>query len=167
MKQIQNLYLENMPKGALYSFNQSVVKRIKNDSTLCGKPQLIPLIAKYEAAFLVEEEKFKISQKSEFTDSLNQLDDMRDSAYRGIKQIVGGYAKVPDADIQKAAKALDQLITDYRIDVDVQYKALTKEIVDLLHKNGLLINCWTVDNKDDAEVLSAWGVDFITSNILE
>ena len=120
MKQIQNLYLENMPKGAHYSFNQSVVKRIKNDSTLCGKPQLIPLIAKYEAAFLVEEEKFKISQKSEFTDSLNQLDDMRDSAYRGIKQIVGGYAKVPDADIQKAAKALDQLITDYRIDVDVQ-----------------------------------------------
>ena len=120
MKQIQNLYLENLPKGAHYSFNQSVVKRIKNDSTLCGKPQLIPLIAKYEAAFLVEEEKFKISQKSEFTDSLNQLDDMRDSAYRGIKQIVGGYAKVPDADIQKAAKALDQLITDYRINVDVQ-----------------------------------------------
>ena len=52
MKQIQILYLENMPKGAHYSFNQSVVKRIKNDSTLCGKPQLIPLIAKYEAAFL-------------------------------------------------------------------------------------------------------------------
>ena len=46
MKQIQILYLENMPKGAHYSFNQSVVKRIKNDSTLCGKPQLIPLIAK-------------------------------------------------------------------------------------------------------------------------
>ena len=120
MKQIQNLYLENLPKGAHYSFNQSVVKRIKNDSVLCAKPQLIPLIAKYEAAFLVEEEKFKLSQKSEFTDSLNQLDDMRDNAYRGIKQIVGGYAKVPDAEIQQAAKALNQLITDYRINVDVQ-----------------------------------------------
>ena len=120
MKQIQNLYLENLPKGAHYSFNQSVVKRIKNDSVLCAKPQLIPLIAKYESAFLVEEEKFKLSQKSEFTDSLNQLDDMRDNAYRGIKQIVGGYAKVPDAEIQQAAKALNQLITDYRINVDVQ-----------------------------------------------
>lgn len=120
MKQIQNLYLENLPKGAHYSFNQSVVKRIKNDSVLCAKPQLIPLIAKYESAFLVEEEKFKLSQKSEFTDSLNLLDDMRDNAYRGIKQIVGGYAKVPDAEIQQAAKALNQLITDYRINVDVQ-----------------------------------------------
>lgn len=120
MKQIQNLYLENLPKGAHYSFNQSVVKRIKNDSVLCAKPQLISLIAKYESAFLVEEEKFKLSQKSEFTDSLNLLDDMRDNAYRGIKQIVGGYAKVPDAEIQQAAKALNQLITDYRINVDVQ-----------------------------------------------
>lgn len=120
MKQIQNLYLENLPKGAHYSFNQSVVKRIKNDSVLCAKPQLIPLIAKYESAFLVEEEKFKLSQKSEFTDSLNLLDDMRDNAYRGIKQIVGGYAKVPDAEIQQAAKVLNQLITDYRINVDVQ-----------------------------------------------
>lgn len=120
MKQIQNLYLENLPKGAHYSFNQSVVKRIKNDSVLCAKPQLIPLIAKYESAFLVEEEKFKLSQKSEFTDSLNLLDDMRDNAYRGIKQIVGGYAKVPDSEIQQAAKALNQLITDYRINVDVQ-----------------------------------------------
>ena len=54
-----------------------------------------------------------------------------------------------------------------RIDVDVRYQALTKEIIDLLHENGLKVNCWTVDDKADAEKLVAWGVDFITSNILE
>lgn len=54
-----------------------------------------------------------------------------------------------------------------RIDVDVQYKALTKELIDLLHENGLVVNCWTVDNPKDAEQLSAWGIDYITSNILE
>jgi glycerophosphoryl diester phosphodiesterase len=54
-----------------------------------------------------------------------------------------------------------------RIDVDVYYKALTKEIVDLLHANGLKVNCWTVDNKEKAEELCEWGVDYITSNILE
>ena len=54
-----------------------------------------------------------------------------------------------------------------RIDVDVYYKALTKELVDLLHENGLKINCWTVDDKEKAEELCAWGVDYITSNILE
>lgn len=61
---------------------------------------------------------------------------------------------------------INRLIAD-RIDVDVYYKALTKEIIDLLHKNGLVVNCWTVDDKIAAEKLTAWGVDYITSNILE
>ena len=61
---------------------------------------------------------------------------------------------------------IDKLVAA-RIDVDVYYKALTKEIVDLLHANGLKVNCWTVDNKEKAEELCEWGVDYITSNILE
>jgi len=58
-------------------------------------------------------------------------------------------------------------LIENRIDVDVQYKALTKEILDLLHENGLKVNCWTVDDKEKAEELAEWGVDYITSNILE
>ena len=54
-----------------------------------------------------------------------------------------------------------------RLDVDVYYKSLTKEIVDELHAAGIVINCWTVDNKEDAERLALWGVDQITTNILE
>ncbi len=54
-----------------------------------------------------------------------------------------------------------------RIDIDVYYKALTKEIVALLHDNGLKVNCWTVDDAEKAEQLVEWGVDYITSNILE
>lgn len=61
---------------------------------------------------------------------------------------------------------LEKLIAD-KMDVDVYYKALTKEIIDLLHENGLVINCWTVDVKEHAERLCEWGVDYITSNILE
>lgn len=59
-----------------------------------------------------------------------------------------------------------KLISEH-IDVDVNYKALTKEIIDRLHENGLVVNCWTVDNKEKAEELAEWGVDYITSNILE
>jgi glycerophosphoryl diester phosphodiesterase len=44
---------------------------------------------------------------------------------------------------------------------------LTKEIVALLHDNGLKVNCWTVDDAEKAEQLVEWGVDYITSNILE
>ena len=120
MKQVANITRENLPNGSHYSLDQSVLKRAKSDEKISLKPQLAPLLAQYEAAFLVEEEKFKLSQKSEFTDTLNDLDTARDNAYMGFKSIVEGYAKVPDAEIQKAAKAAGQLITDYRIDVRAQ-----------------------------------------------
>ena len=67
-------------------------------------------------------------------------------------------------------KFTDEIVANLiaaRIDVDVYFKALTKEWVDLFHENGLKVNCWTVDDKEKAEELAAWGVDFITSNILE
>ena len=36
-----------------------------------------------------------------------------------------------------------------------------------LHEAGLEINVWTVDNAELAARLIDWGVDYITSNILE
>lgn len=63
-------------------------------------------------------------------------------------------------------EVINRLITD-RIDVDVEHKALTKDIITMLHENGLKVNCWTVDNKEKAEQLSEWDVDYITTNILE
>lgn len=120
MKQVAIFARENMPNGSHYSFNQSVINRFKNDGKISQKAQLLPLFSLYEQAFLVEEEKFKLSQKSEFTDTLNELDTARDDAYMGFKGIVEGYAKVPDAGMKAASKALGQLITDYRIDVRVQ-----------------------------------------------
>ena len=120
MKQVSIFARENMPNGSHYSFDQSVINRFKNDGKISQKAQLRPLFSLYEQAFLVEEEKFKLSQKSEFTDTLNELDTARDDAYMGLKGIVEGYAKVPDAGMKAASKALGQLIIDYRIDVRVQ-----------------------------------------------
>ena len=55
----------------------------------------------------------------------------------------------------------------YGLDLDIYYRALDKEKVDLVHAHGHKINCWTCDKKEDAEKLVAMGVDYITSNILE
>ena len=58
-------------------------------------------------------------------------------------------------------------LSELKMDLDVHYASLTKERVDAFHQAGIKINCWTVDNAADGERLAAWGVDFITSNILE
>ena len=54
-----------------------------------------------------------------------------------------------------------------KMDIDVYFPALTKEMIDLYHKNGRVVNCWTVNEQPDGERLAELGVDFITTNILE
>lgn len=77
----------------------------------------------------------------------------------------------PNQDVQfLTGKFTDDLIDKlkaYNMNLDIQYKALTAENVKLLHENGILINCWTCDDPVDGEKLVEYGVDYITSNILE
>ena len=61
---------------------------------------------------------------------------------------------------------VEKVIAD-KLDVDVHHKVLNKGVIDMLHNNGLVVNCWTVDTKERGEELAQWGVDYITSNILE
>ena len=54
-----------------------------------------------------------------------------------------------------------------KIDADVWCKELTREQIEACHKAGIAVNCWTVDSKEDGERLVEWGIDYITTNILE
>lgn len=67
--------------------------------------------------------------------------------------------KITDAEIER-------LVRD-KIDVDVWVVELTKEQIEACHRAGLVVNCWTVDDPKKAEELASWGIDIITSNILE
>ncbi len=68
------------------------------------------------------------------------------------------------------SEVTDEIIENVKrdnLDVDVYHKALTKENIEAFHRAGKVVNCWTVNSKEDAERLSEWEVDFITTNILE
>lgn len=89
--------------------------------------------------------------------NLDNLIDLREILPRQrIQYLVADYNK----------DVLD-ILNKYNFDLDIQYNALTKNIIDEVHENGHVVNCWTVDNKGDAERLASWGVDQITTNILE
>lgn len=67
---------------------------------------------------------------------------------------------------REAPDLLDTLIR-HRLDLDMDYKALTPDLVRRVHAAGRLVNVWTVNDPDDARRLADWGVDYITSNIIE
>ncbi len=53
------------------------------------------------------------------------------------------------------------------IGIDVLHTVLTREWVKKIHGKGLEINCWTVDDPEEAKRLVEMDVDYITSNRLE
>lgn len=76
-----------------------------------------------------------------------------------LQYLCGGSAKVDEALVAK--------LKDYDLDLDIYWKVLDEAGVKLLHDNGIEINVWTVDDPAVAEQLITWGVDYITSNILQ
>lgn len=67
----------------------------------------------------------------------------------------------------EATDEIIKTVKPYGIDLDLKHNLLTKEIVDRIHAEGIILNCWTVDNPERAEQLTEWGVDYITTNILQ
>ena len=69
--------------------------------------------------------------------------------------------------IERKHPELLSFLEKYHFGLDSDYTLLSPELIDAVHKLGHTVNCWTVNTKADAERLISWGVDFITSNILE
>lgn len=58
-------------------------------------------------------------------------------------------------------------VAEHKLDLDVHYLAMSEDLMNRLHERGIKVNCWTVDDPEIAERLVSWGIDYITSNILE
>lgn len=78
---------------------------------------------------------------------------------------------MPERPLQFLSSKYDEEVLEglnkYNLDLDISLRTISKKVVDEVHANGHKINCWTVDDKEFAEKLVEWGVDFITTNILE
>ena len=60
-----------------------------------------------------------------------------------------------------------KFMIDNRLDADLCGLCVTVEKVQRLHAEGLIVNVWTLDTLEHANMAKAAGVDMITSNILE
>ena len=134
----------------------------------------ISICKKYEKHCVLE-------LKSDFTDEEMQkiVDIIKSFEYLEnvtfISFCYDNLVKLRKIEPKQSAQFLFSVVTDEifknvkrdKLDVDVNYKALTEENVKAFHDAGMVVNCWTVNGKEDAERLSSWGVDYITTNILE
>ncbi len=152
------------------------------DGTYIRRDVKVPLLSEYISICKKYEKTCVLELKNEFTleDTKRMIEEIRSLGYLdsmifisfSFNNCVNLRELLPYAKIQFLTSKLvdDELVEKlkkHKLDLDIYFKSLDKKSVKLLHSNGILVNCWTVDKKSDAEALVRMGVDYITSNILE
>ena len=69
--------------------------------------------------------------------------------------------------MQEHHDRLVDIAVKYDMDLDVHYKVITPEFIDRVHKAGHKVNAWTVNTKEMAIEFCSYGIDYITTNIVE
>lgn len=134
----------------------------------------IKIVKKYEKHAILElKSDFTKEEIAKIIEIIKSYDYLENTTF--ISFIYDNLLKIRELLPKQSAQYLFWKVTDEeinrlahdKIDVDVWVKELTREQIEACHKAGLTVNCWTVDDKDLAESLAGWGIDYITTNILE
>ncbi len=168
--------VEELPFDAVSGIrlNDKGMSRSRSDLTLPSLEEYIRICHRYDKVSVLElKTGGTVEQYTEMIELIKSMGHFEQTIFisfgKGNCLMVKEIA--PEAKVQfLISEWSDELLPwmkEKGIDLDIYYKSVTEELVDLLHKNGMEINCWTVDSAEDGERLAAMGVDYITSNILE
>ena len=155
---------------------------LKDKDGTCGRIDLrIPLLKDYIKLCKKYEKTAVLELKDDFTDA--QLDEIYEICkeygdldktvfisfiYTNVERIKHSHPKQQVQFLsERISEELIVRLESDKIDLDVYYPELTEEWVKKCHRSGIEVNCWTVDDLEDAKRLIGYGVDYITSNILE
>ncbi len=88
-----------------------------------------------------------------------------------LKDLITVREKYPEVKIQFLTTDWNQELLEtchkYQLGIDIYWEAVSKEMIDKFHQYNLEVNAWTVNDKEIGEKLVSYGIDYITTNILE
>ena len=172
----EEIYLEKVSLGALQNivFYDKDGGKDRVDLRPSRLENYIKIVKKYEKHAILElKSDFTEEEIAKIIEIVKSYDYLENTTF--ISFIYENLQKVKSILPEQSAQYLFWKVTDEeiarlkrdKIDVDVWCKELTKEQIDKCHEAGLTVNCWTVDAPEDGEKFAEWGIDYITSNILE
>lgn len=134
----------------------------------------IKIVKKYEKHAILElKSDFTDEEIAKIIDIIKSYDYLENTTF--ISFIYDNLTKIKAIVPEQSCQYLFWKVTDEeisrlvrdKIDADVWCRELTREQIEACHKAGLTVNCWTVDTVEEGEKFAEWGIDYITSNILE
>lgn len=172
----EDIFVENVTLFTLQSivlYDKDGVKD-RADLRLSTPENYLKICKKYEKHSVLElKSEFTMEEIKQIIDTVKSYDYLENTTFISFNydNLLKIREVLPNQSVQyliwKVEPKITEMLVRDKIDADVRYVELTKEDIDTLHSFGIKVNCWTVDSKEDAERLASWGIDFITSNILE
>lgn len=146
----------------------------RNDLRLPTPEEYVQICKEYEKVCVLElKNHMPREQVWRVMDRLSELDYLDQTMFISFdfENLVFVREKAPNHAVQfltdKLNEEIIERVIEHRFDLDVYYRVLTEEVVSRFHDAGLCVNCWTVNHRSDATRLISWGVDYITTNIIE
>ena len=175
---LDDLRVENSTFETLRSLRLCDIdgKRGRKDLVLPSLAEYIQICKKYDKTCVLE---LKNHMQPEDIDGI--IDVIRAEAWLervifisfDLPNVVYVREKLPEQKVQYLVdkkndwqEVMDAL-TRHHLDLDIHYQLLTEERIRALHAAGKEVNVWTVNTLEDARRLADWGVDYITTNIVE
>lgn len=154
--------------------DDSMMLQDRQDLVIPNLREYITICRKYEKVCILElKNEFSPEDLGRIVAEIRQLGYLEHVTFISfaLNNMIRLRELLPNQELQYLTGEYNQKILDalksHRLDLDIYYKALTKEIVEELHREGIRVNCWTCDDSREAEQLTEWGVDFLTTNCLE
>ncbi len=171
-----NMTVEESSYDELFNINLTDTDGIsyRSDLRIPRLEEYISICAKYDKIAVLELKKAFIKEDIERVISIiNELGYIDKTIFISfnLQNLIFVKELMPNQQVQYLTSNCSneeyEILIKYKMDIDYEYVCLTKEIIDNCHKNGIKVNCWTCDDKKEAEKLISFGIDFITTNILE
>ena len=146
---------------------------IRRDLVIPTLEEYLSICKKYDKVAVIELKGAMCGHLERLVEEVKTYGDLGKTVFISFdwENVVGIRKLLPNQKVQfLCCKWEDELIEKlvrYDLGLDISYPALSAEIVQTLHANGIEVNCWTTDTADAAERLMGYGVDYITTNILE
>lgn len=149
-------------------------KKGRTDIRIPTLQEYISICKKYEKVAVLElKNAFSEEEVYEIVDIIKDLGYLENVIFISfcLENLVFLRKKYPDQAAQFLIDNYEDWLLDtlkeHNLDLDIKYTSLNADNMKELHDAGIKVNCWTCDDPTAGEQLASWGIEFITSNILE
>ena len=149
-------------------------KKGRSDIRIPTLQEYISICKKYEKVAVLElKNAFTEDEVYEIVDIIKDMDYLENVIFISfcLENLIFLRKKYPVQPAQFLTDSYDDgliaMLKENNLDLDIKYTELNECNMKALHDAGIKVNCWTCDDPGAGERLAGWGIDFITSNILE